>query len=174
MTLKLHFLVVGQRTQKHAKALDKRSSFFNVTRLPLSDVETIWAASLSRKPIRFSQEVWQKALQKVGRANMSPPSPLEAILLTLRVGSGPQRAHAVRTRVKTLLDTVETDRLCKYMLVLAIDDDEYSSKESHELERCLRRRPRLNGLVHVLCNPPHEQSESFRICHVWREMANKA
>jgi hypothetical protein len=85
---------------------------------------------------------------------MSPPSPVEAILLTLRAGSGLQEAHAVRTRVET---------------VLAIDVDEYASKESHELERCLRRRPRLNGLVHVLCNPPRERSESFRICRVPRD-----
>jgi hypothetical protein len=98
-----------RRWTTHKNAFDKRSSFLNVTELPLSEMETSWAASLSRTPLRFPKEVW---LEEVGRANGSPSLPIEAILLTLRVGSGPQQAHAVRARVATLLDTVEMDRLC--------------------------------------------------------------
>jgi glycosyltransferase involved in cell wall biosynthesis len=163
-----------RRWTAHTNALNRLPSFLNVTKLPLGDFETSWAASLSKTPVRFSQEFWQRALQKVGRVNSSPRLPIEAILLTLRVGSGIQQARAVQTRVKQLLDSVETDHLCRYMLVLAIDDDEYESKEKYELEQYLLGRRRLNGLVHVLCNPPRKRSEPFRICHVWHEMATKA
>jgi glycosyltransferase involved in cell wall biosynthesis len=158
----------------HREALNRRPSFLTVTELPLSDFETSWAASLSRTPVSFSQDVWQRALQNAWHVNSSPPLPIEAILLTLRVGSGIQQAHAVRTRVEELLDSVETDRLCMYMLVLAIDDDEYTSNVTQELKQCLLIRPRLNGLVYLLRNPPRERSEPFRICHVWHEMATKA
>jgi GT2 family glycosyltransferase len=156
-----------------AEAFNRRPSFLKVIELPLGDIQTNWATSLSRMPVSFSQDDWQQALQTVGRANSSPPLPIEAILLTLRIGIGTQHANTVRTRVGKLLDTVETDRLCRYMLVLAIDDDEYDSGEAQELQNALSRRPRLGG-VHVLRNPPRESSEPFRICHVWHEMAAEA
>jgi GT2 family glycosyltransferase len=163
-----------RRWTAHTKALVKRSSFLNITKLPLSDFETSWAASLSRTPVPFKHDIWQKALQEVVCANSSPPLPIEAILLTLRVGSGTQQARAVQTKVETLLDSVETDHLCRYMLVLAIDYDEYDSEEKYELEQYLLGRRRLNGLVYVLRNPPRKRSEPFPICHVWDEMAIKA
>jgi hypothetical protein len=40
-----------RRWTTHTKALDKRSYFLNVTKLPLSEIETSWAASLSRTPL---------------------------------------------------------------------------------------------------------------------------
>ncbi len=134
--------------------------------LELNNIGLKWANVLSQisRPSEFE---WSKALLKVGKQNSSPGLPLQAILLTMRV------VHNFDHKLKGiefLLEDIESDHLCSYILVLAIDEDEYESQEALRLQSFLANRKRLNGF-HCIKNPRRGENEPVAICNIWHNMA---
>jgi hypothetical protein len=95
--------------------------------------------------------------------------PVQGILLTLRIGVG-QEAERSMNNVISLLDSIEQDTLCKYLVVLGIDNNEAERSSARAFKMLLASRPRV-GSVHVVVNP---MQEPFRICDAWHRMAKKA
>jgi glycosyltransferase involved in cell wall biosynthesis len=105
---------------------------------------------------------WKSALENAGIQNASPELPVEGILLTLRLGQG---------HTQDLLEGLAEDSLCKFLVVLALDDDEADSEEAETLKALIGNyTPKL----FCLKNPPKEESAPFEICKCWDRMANKA
>ncbi|KAL7553671.1 hypothetical protein ACHAWF_016979 [Thalassiosira exigua] len=116
-----------------------------------------------------------KDLLDASVGNTDSRLPIEGILLTMRLGQ--KTADEAFTIVGRLLDRIEQDSLCKYLLVLAIDDDERHSDTASMLIQKLQSRvdsgQQLQSL-HVLTNPPKSPSEPFAICKSWDAMAVEA
>jgi hypothetical protein len=72
--------------------------------------------------------------------------------------------------VISLLDSIEQDILCKYLVVLGIDNDEAKGSSARAFKMLLTSRPRVES-VSVVVNP---MQEPFRICDAWHRMAEKA
>jgi glycosyltransferase involved in cell wall biosynthesis len=68
-----------------------------------------------------------------------------------------------------LLSQIEADRLCRYLVVLAIDPDD----NGDALIASIDNRPRVERCI-VIENPPKREGEPFKLCNVWSRMANKA
>ena len=121
-----------------------------------------WPGSLST--IAFDNSSWRAALLHVGVQNANPPLPVQGVLLTLRVEAG-----AIE-RVNRLLNGIEQDVLCRYLLVLGLDADQVGNEDTAALKASIRRRPRLET-VHFMVNGP---SKPFNICMAWHNMAAEA
>lgn len=163
-----------KRYQLHQDCINRLSKTENICRLPLEclashDGASMWAELLSSSNTSISKEEWEEALKSVGKQNSASELPIEGILLTMRIV---QNVEVCLEKVQLLLDDIERDPLCAYMVVLAIDDDEYSTPQAERLEMALRNRKRMQQLI-VIRNPINDGAAP-KICQIWDAMAQEA
>lgn len=157
--------------QRHVR--DLCTSNF-VTLLPLSsNVPDTWPAILPTAT-DSSAVSWSKALSDVGVCNSNPSLPIAGILVTMRL----QCSEKATSSIKRLLDEIEKDQLCHYVLVLGIDADERNSESASIVIQHLSDHkdstPQMHSF-HLVTNPPRQfHDEPFAICNVWDLMAVKA
>ena len=159
---------LANRYKLYMQCLERLFATETVIRLSLEDISKDWASSLSN--ISDHNYNWTEVLEKAGNQNCSPNLPIEGILLTARICNN---FVECLKNVTFLLDDIERDPLCNYLLVLALDDDEYDSVETKTMINALKGRSRLQRL-HLLRNPPRKQGEPPKICHIWARMAKHA
>ena len=157
------------RYKRHSEGIKRIK---DVIRLDLSTIGTEWAHALSAisVPKPFSVHDWQQALSNVGKQNSSPDLPVQGVLLTMRIV---KRVDECLRNTKDLLEDLEKDSLCTYMLVLALDDDEYDSEEAERLKAMIEQRPRIESL-HLVRNSKRVVDDDIPICHIWDAMAKRA
>jgi glycosyltransferase involved in cell wall biosynthesis len=164
------------RAEKHAICLNSLVGL-PVAYLRLGQVHE-WCMVLSKLiqwPMAPEEESeWKHATEKSGRQNANPPLPIEGIILTFRIGKGDLKMKSL-ARVVRLLESLEADSLCNYLVVLGIDGDEASTPQAMELEALVSSRQRIQS-THVIVNPEHDNTpvQPFRICEAWHEMAKVA
>jgi len=145
--------------------------------LPLSNrIQDTWPDILTTitnfEPLR-----WSKALTDVGVCNPNPSLPIAGILVTMRLQRNDNIEEATSS-VKRLLDEIENDQLCRYLLVLGIDADERHSESAsmliQHLNEHIESSPQMHSL-HLVTNPPRQlHREPFALCRVWDQMAAEA
>ena len=165
-----------ERALKHEKKLKNLIQIGLVKlQLPLDDVYRTWPQKLSLLTV-FEEQQWYRSLKSAGKCNANPSLPVEGVLLTLRFGSGIAADKKILS-VERMLDKLEEDSLCRYLVVLAIDDDEVESDAAKELIRRLTLRAELESQLlslHITANPPKPKDQPFAICCIWGEMATVA
>ncbi|CAJ1950826.1 unnamed protein product [Cylindrotheca closterium] len=163
------------RTDKHLESIQKLKEQGKVTILPLEEADSIWPKELT-KVSKLSEERWAEAFKTVGKKNANPPLPIEGILLTMRIGNTPQSDTMIRS-VERLLDELEQDSLCRYMVVLAIDADEESSDGTQDLLQRLHSRANSHYQMHSfhsIINEDRDNTQLLPLCRIWENMAVKA
>ena len=141
-----------------------------LSRLQLRD-RSKWSRELSLIST-FDETSWSEAFQKTGIQNANPVLPIEGVLLTFRLGNSIEESKNKVSSIEALLNQIEEDSICQYLLVLGIDADEAESDASRYLQQKLKSRLETNPnfrTFHVLKNQPYE--EAFNICSAWNEMA---
>jgi glycosyltransferase involved in cell wall biosynthesis len=163
------------RAEKHRERLvelSKQNGVVHLHLLPLDEVEQ-WPSLLSSiEGTGFDREQWDMALRKAGKQNANPPLPVEGILLTLRLGKGMGFQKALES-VNRLLEGIEKDSLCRYLVVFGIDQDEIETEQAGQLETIVDQRPRVARCI-VIENEGRSSDEPFKICRVWHQMAEVA
>lgn len=142
---------------------------------PLLDIYTNWAKGLS-EVTNLTEGTWQQCLTQAGTQNATLRLPIEGVLLTLRVGTG-VNASSRTAAVSKLLDQLEQDSLCRYMVVLAVDEDERSTQEvTSFIEVIESRLAKSAGFTkfRVIGSPARDLVRPFPICLVWNDMAIEA
>ncbi|KAL3827156.1 hypothetical protein ACHAXA_006711 [Cyclostephanos tholiformis] len=143
-----------------------------VTLLPLAgNIYETWPNYL-RSVSMISAENWCNALARVGVCNSNPSLPVEGILLTMRLVG-----NAANEKVEKLLSCMEEDKLCKYLLVLGIDEDELDTDAACVLIKQLQSRAELKQQMqsfHIVTNPSQPLGHPFAVCKAWDSMAVKA
>jgi GT2 family glycosyltransferase len=137
------------------------------------ELNTIWPILMKdmiSKSIPGLNIDWSDCFTRAGHQNKSPSLPLEAILLTLRMNDDVNKTFETINR---LLTSLEDDTICRYMLVLAFDADEFESKAKQELGVKLRQNARIEKLE-IIKNPSTDATAPFPICAIWNDMACKA
>lgn len=165
-------VVLTKRAQAHQaglKGLRKRGIVVEELRL-VAHLENTWPNILSKIPRQPSAHLWKQAIHQTGTQNQSPSLPVEAILFTLRLG--PDNPEALQ-RVSSVLDQVDADELCQYMVVVALDDDEFDTHHAKVFIQALQERPRIHQLI-ILRNDPRNPNQPVPICRIWHDMAVKA
>lgn len=142
--------------------------------LPLSDhLQMTWSEILSEVTDSTVEE-WSGAFQTSGQCNATPPLPIEGILLTQRFGSRKESDEKILS-IEKLLDKIEQDSLCRYLVVLGIDEDEASGSAAGKLIRRLESRAAASQKqmlsLHVITNPARSPDQPFAICSIWNELA---
>lgn len=140
--------------------------------LGLDDIYKTWSKKLSRVKL-CEEKQWLASLEATGKCNANPSLPVEGVLLTLRLGTGIAQDRNLHS-VDCLLDKLEEDHLCRYLVVFAIDSDEAGSDAAKELGRRFEIRAQLKSQLvswHLLVNPSKLEHQPFAICSVWGEMA---
>lgn len=162
-----------ERAEHHQSRVQHLHSVGLLKLLPLSNnLQTTWSQTLS-EITDFTKEMWSSAFQKTGLRNANPPLPIEGILLTLRLGSS-EEANEKILSIDNLLDQLEQDSLCRYLVVLGIDADEVGGNAAEELIRRLKSRAasqKQMQSLHIITNPARSPDQPFAICSVWNEMA---
>ena len=165
-----------ERARHHKEQVKGLSLTGKLTILPLeTKISDTWSKKLSAL-CDLTTDDWSKALKEVGICNANPWLPIEGILLTMRFESGQAAEDKIRSVTK-LLDQIEQDRLCRYLVVFGIDADERSSDAALELIQQLESRVTLNGQMlslHVVTNPSVPPRQPFAICAAWDAMAVEA
>jgi hypothetical protein len=119
-----------------------------------------------------SAESWRNALAQVSECNSNPSLPVEGILLTMRLGGS-----SAEKKVEKLLGCMEEDMLCKYLIVLGIDEDEIDTDAARVLIKRLQLRADLKQQMqslHVITNPSQPSGKPFAVCRAWDSMAVEA
>ncbi len=162
----------------YSRAMIHAEQIIQLTRLPgdkccILKLERMndWSPSLATLT-SFPSTKWYHALDAVGVSNANPQLPVEGILLTLRVGIGLE-AQESTLAVSKLLDSIEADSLCRYLVVLGIDSDEAASPEAEALKTAIANRQRCESCS-LIVNQLEATTGPFRICDVWHHMADKA
>lgn len=158
--------------QQRINHLRHKHNFLKVLQLK-QEIHKTWSKILCVES-RFSRKEWSDTLFRVGKQNANPPLPIEGILLTFRIGSERGVAEEKIASVMSLLDQIEEDSLCRYLLVLALDDDEQGSTYAKELITTLEHRVKDHDQLqsfHAITNPRRCEDQPFTICSVWNEMA---
>jgi hypothetical protein len=163
-------------TNIRARAYQHQEHILNlsglVKLLPLAGIiHETWPDSLTSVSMN-SAETWRNALAHVNVCNSNPCLPVEGILLTMRLGGS-----AVDKIVENLLDCMEEDRLCKYLLVLGIDEDELDTDAARVLIKQLHLRADLKQQMqslHLITKPPQPSRQPFAVCRAWDSMAVEA
>lgn len=141
-----------KRASKHqeiVKDLHQKRKFVKVLPIdPKLNITETWPPILSTIQDSFSERKWLKALCEVGKQNANPRLPVEGILLTFRFGTDNNSAQTKIDRVEKLLDAIEMDSLCRYVLVIALDEDEKDNDSTNALKESLNRRG--TGSKHLL------------------------
>ena len=162
-----------ERAAKHQRRVQHLHDLGVLRLLPLTDnIHNTWSKTLSLAG-DFTEEDWSDALHDTGIRNANPPLPVEGILLTLRLGSGKETDNKIAS-IENLLDQIEKDSLCRYLVVLGVDADEEGGDSATELIRRLESRAGLQQQLqsfHLLTNPPKSDDRPFAICSAWNEMA---
>ena len=157
------------RYSLHKKGIEGLRVIEQIVCLELDDLDKgEWANKLSG--IAFSKKDWGKELLQTGIQNNAPQLPVQGILLTMRIVKD---FDDCLQNISLLLSDIEMDTLCTYMIVLALDDDEYDTLEAKRIKAVLEARPRLKCL-HLTRNPPHKQDSAPQICQIWAVMAKCA
>lgn len=165
------------RAIQHQRHVRDLCSVIFVTLLPLSNnIQDVWSHILPAAT-DASAVSWAKALNDVGICNANPSLPIAGILVTMRLQCR-TREEGATSSIKKLLDGIEKDQLCHYMLVLGIDADERNSESAsmviQHLNEHMESTPQMHSL-HLVTNPPRQShDEPFGICKVWDKMAVKA
>ncbi len=158
------------RAQQHRRRTLDLSGLVEL--LPLTgNIHETWPDILTNVSMS-SVSSWHNALAKVGACNSNPPLPIEGILLTMRLGG-----NADYEKVAKLLSCIEEDILCKYLLVLAIDEDQFDTDSACELIKQLQSRADLMQQMqslHIIMNPAQPPGEPFAVCKAWDSMAKVA
>ena len=167
--------LLRKRAEDHERAIQFLCGTGMLTLLPLSnDLASQWCKPLAS--LIDSEKDWINALKITGRQNANPPLPIEGILLTLRLGRK-EKANSAIASVEKLLDELEEDSLCRYLVVLGIDHDERHSDATKALMTKLERRAATSAQLqsfHYIINQERIPGESFAICRVWDDMARIA
>ena len=162
-----------ERATEHRSRVQELHNEGNIGILPLESLQGSWPTTLASIS-GFTDQQWLEALQHVGVCNASPCLPLEGVLLTLHIGSGKAAEDKIAS-IARLLDQIEQDSLCRYILVLGIDADEADSDAASKLiQRLNDRVGRQLKSFHHIKNPPRSSHEPFAICSVWDELATVA
>ena len=144
----------------------------SVKLLPLAgNIHETWPDTLMSVSMN-SAESWRNALAQVSVCNSNPSLPVEGILLTMRLGGS-----SAEKKVEKLLGCMEEDRLCKYLLVLGIDEDEIDTDAARVLIKRLQLRADLKQQMqslHVITNPSQPSGKPFAVCRAWDSMAVEA
>ena len=155
------------RLKNHASRVKDWESTckFALTNFPIGKVES-WSSKLA--PIlNLSEDAVEKAVLETGVRNKNPPLPIQGILVTFRLKNA--------QGIYNLLDQVEADPLCRYLLVVALDHDEADSSEAKKFVDRIRQDHSAQMLgLYILRNQPVMKNGIFRICQAWHSMANKA
>ena len=157
--------LLQSRYERHRNGV-KNLKGDTVPLLDLSSIEKDWTTILSTIT-NYSETNWDRALSEVGKQNCSPQLPVQAVLLTMRIVDD---FNQKLKNVSTLLNDIEKDHLCSYMVILAIDEDEDGSQEAMELRLFLEQRPRMKSF-HYMTNPKRNKSEPVPICQIWHDMS---
>ncbi|CAB9506824.1 expressed unknown protein [Seminavis robusta] len=169
--------LLRERAKMHYRSVQCLCQLGMLKLLPLEDgLEDEWPKVLSPVDKGFVEEDWASALRSTEKQNVSPPLPVEGILLTLRFGSDPEAVEKIAS-IERLLDQIEEDSLCQYLVVLAVDNDEANGDAAGDLIKHLKSRERKSRQlqkVHTITNPPRNSQEPFPICSIWNEMATVA
>lgn len=166
--------LLRERAELHEKRINELASQGRLTVLPIETVEEAWPLLLSNVS-SFSEQNWLEALKATGQQNKNPSLPIEGILLTLRIGSSEKVAQKI-SALKSLLQGLERDRLCRYLVVLGIDADEYESPAAEMVENMLQRHEMESEQMHlfrIIRNPPRLHKH-FPICEIWDTLACEA
>lgn len=162
------------RTENYHQSVQELEKECKNVPFPLEEASHTWTTTLSNN-IDCASKQWDTALQTVGRQNSNPSLPIEGVLLTMRIGN---TGGAVAASVERLLEELEQDDLCRYLVVLAIDVDEEHKADTRDLLRRLQSREQSHHQMHsfhVIVNSAREQSnELLPLCNIWEQMAIKA
>ncbi|CAN8065363.1 unnamed protein product [Agarophyton chilense] len=163
------------RILRHARRVESFQNFNEMQEiknhlfqcLPLKYMESQWPATLSSFTWPSEKE-WSSALETIGVTNENPSLPVEAILLTFRVED-----EMVRERIHSLLDKVEQDEICRYLLVIALDVDDFNSLATEKLIQSVSSRQRVLSVT-KLPNLNRSKMEPIPLCQIWNSMAEVA
>jgi glycosyltransferase involved in cell wall biosynthesis len=164
-----------ERAEKHKQCVVKLASKGFVTVLPLENCEKQWPKKLAALTM-FLEQDWSNALQSAGIQNANPPLPTEGILLTLRLGTDEEASNKIAA-IEALLKKLENDALCRYLVIVALDQDEFGTKPDSLLRNMMGRRKLDKNQMQffdIICNQPRQSDEPFAICRVWDTMACEA
>lgn len=165
------------RAVQHQRHVRHLCSLELVKLLPLSHrIQDTWPDILST--ITNSSALrWSEALTDVGVCNSNPSLPIAGFLVTMRLQRN-DRTEEATSSVKRLLDAIEKDQLCRYLLVLGIDADERNSDSASMVIQHLNEHIESTSQMHsfhLVTNPPRQlHGEPFAICKVWDQMAAEA
>lgn len=166
--------LLTRRIESHQQGLQRmQDAGYEVSMLPWTPTEppqSAWPKVLAKVLPLIPEPKWQEALGEAGVQNSSPVLPLQAILVTVRVGG---RCDECINGIRMLLADVEADAICNYMVVIALDDDEYDSMEARELKSFLAGQSRIFKICWIR-NSPRTKADVFAICKIWHDMAVKA
>ncbi|KAL3945210.1 MAG: hypothetical protein SGBAC_000683 [Bacillariaceae sp.] len=168
-------LSLKKRTDKHSESVHKLEEQGKLTILPLEKADCIWPKELA-KISPLSEKQWDTAFKAAGKQNANPSLPIEGVLLTMRLGSVSQSDPVIRS-VEHLLDELEQDSLCRYMVVLAIDADEEFSDGTQDLVQRLQSRADSHHQMHsfhLIINKARPNTQLLPLCNIWETMAIKA
>jgi glycosyltransferase involved in cell wall biosynthesis len=162
------------RAEEHQRKVDELQSLSQIHLLPLEKIGNgDWSKTLSSIN-DFSELDWSKAIDQAGKCNVNPSRPVEGILLTMRIGEE-RKAEQTAASVERLFNQIEEDRLCRYVVVLGIDEDEAGSRGAEQLVARIQSRNGSQMLsFHSIINPSTDSDKPFPICSVWDEMAKAA
>ena len=129
-----------ERAVEYEQRVDHLCSDLHVLKvLPLDDnISEKWSKMLSTVR-KFTEDELSRALHRTGIENANPQLPVEGILLMFRLGQD-QEANKKIASVKHLLEQIEKDSLCSYLLVLALDADEVAGDAATELVQYLNTK----------------------------------
>ena len=166
------------RAIQHHRHVSHLCSVGLVQLLPLSNrIQDTWPSTLSAAT-NSSAVSWSKALADVGVCNSNHSLPIAGILVTMRLRPDDNRTEEATSSIKRLLDEIEKDQLCRYLLVLGIDADERNGDSANmviqHLNEHIESTPQMISF-HLVTNPPRRlHNEPFAICRVWDQMAVEA
>lgn len=166
-----------ERAVEHRRRVQQLFDSDIVKVLPLvGSIHQTWSTTLSTAS-EFTRAEWSDALYGTGIRNANPPLPLEGILLTLRLGSDKEADDQIAS-IDRLLERVEKDSLCQYLVVLSIDADQAAGTAATKLVRHISSRAgsqqQQMKSFHEITNPPKSHGKPFAICSAWDEMATVA
>ncbi|KAL3794568.1 hypothetical protein HJC23_008024 [Cyclotella cryptica] len=163
------------RALQHQQHVVRLSSEDLVKLLPLATADQTWPETLSNIS-NYSAASWSDAFKDAGICNSNPSPPIEGILLTMRLGNG-QTADRAIVSVEKLIDQIEQDHLCQYLVVIGIDADEHDTEAESNLKQMLKTREDRGQQMqshHIIYNQSQPDGEPFALCKAWDAMAVKA
>ena len=163
-----------KRAEQHRQKILLLNSLGKINILKLSKINDQWPQILCQlSSSTFTKDKWARVLRRTGRQNANPNLPIEGILLTMRLSKKKIES------IETLLNKIEIDSLCSYLVVFGIDADQEETDAATELIQNLKSRVRYEkaGMqsFHVLTNPERASpSDPFQLCKIWNNLAIKA